>query len=150
MNQHQKKNITSQGLPVYKNSVKTDDPKYQVRVFNGKPQFRIRKRNDSAKIHNMISRANSKNKPKNSLKNINIVDDQAVNAEYPSETAGVLKKSLKDISNHRLINKLQAKYGINPVIPPGSKHRNRKPPHGAHNNLQPLNLKKYILLHKFS
>lgn len=46
---NQKAKLNSQGLPTYSNSVKGTDPQYQVRVFNGKPQFRIRKRNDSAK-----------------------------------------------------------------------------------------------------
>lgn len=36
-------------MPSYNNSVKSEDPRVQVRVFNGKPQFRIRKRQESAK-----------------------------------------------------------------------------------------------------
>jgi len=43
-------------MPIYNNTVKSDDPKYQVRMFNGKPQFRIRKRQESAKVSGLISR----------------------------------------------------------------------------------------------
>lgn len=62
--------MNSQGLPTYSNSVKNDDPKYQVRVFNGKPQFRIRKRNESAKVPNMVvpTRNPMKTSTKTSLK----------------------------------------------------------------------------------
>lgn len=82
----QKKNTNSQGLPTYANSVNTEDPKYQVRVFNGKPQFRIRKRNDSAKVQGMISRAQKKAQSKNSVQRQELIDDNAnIINDYPEE-----------------------------------------------------------------
>jgi len=140
MNQ-QKKNMNSQGAPEYVNSVAGADPKYQVRVFNGKPQFRIRKRNDSAKFPVQKTTANFRNHNiANETSSATIDDDDENLTGYGAEFKKA--KSLKptdEVNSHKVIGRLQAKYGITPQHAGAQINNKRKPPNGLN---APVGMKK--------
>ena len=53
----------------------------------------------------------------------------------------IVNKSTAEVPNHKILGKLQSKYGIGAVMPPSSKQsRTRKPPNGL-NNLTGGNMK---------
>lgn len=136
----QKKVLDSQGAPLYSNTVKGDDPKYQVRVFNGKPQFRIRKRNESAKSN--ITRGSGIRKGQSSMKDMDRMnsgtiddnDDENLVGYYQDEQFTNSRKNIKELHNQKVITQLQTKYGIGAPIPPVSKLNNRLPPNGFNMN----------------
>ena len=78
MNQ-QKKSVVNEGQQAYSNIVPGSDPKYQIRMFNGQPQFRIKKRQDSAK--NQINRTEHIRKARDSAKCIETIANDPFNDE---------------------------------------------------------------------
>lgn len=110
-----------EGQQPYNNAVPGSDPKYQIRIFNGQPQFRIRKRQESAK--NQINRAELVRKVRDSTKyidtigndtacdNINVTDN-----EYFDDRDRKKIVHITDVSNATVIARIQSKYGIG--IPP--------------------------------
>jgi hypothetical protein len=122
--------INSQGMPSYVNAIKSNDPKYETKMFNGKPQFRIRKRNDSAK--NGIIKYNAGKKANRSLKGvqksqadtIDNEDEETIGGYGDDSMTGSMKR-LDDVNNKQIIGRLQSKYSIG--MPPGVKTKKRKP-----------------------
>merc|ERR1711974_303521 len=100
------------------------DPKYQVKVFNGKPQFRIRKRNESAKVSKPIGvrKGNSFKQIEQSTSGTIEHDDEGI---Y-EETGASSYPRFENMDQRDVIGKIQAKYGLGKSQPNGSKTRKRK------------------------
>ena len=125
---NRQKAINSQGPQTYTNGVRGVEAKNQVKIFNGKPQFRIRKRNESAKWkaqkYPIRGRTNNSFKEVQQSRSDAIENESDINTE-PYRNGSMIRnnKKVEELGNCNVINKIQAKYGIAPSLPPGSKSK---------------------------
>lgn len=131
---NREKAIVSQGMPTF-NTGLSSDPKPPSRILNGKPEFRIRKRNESAKVK--IGKNSTMRKHKTSFKEssqtrIDTIapDEEAPTDPYKNHPPSHTKR-VNDLSSQQIISKMQVKYGMRTSLPPHSRTKKRRTVQGS-------------------
>ena len=94
-------------------------------MFNGQPQFRIKRRQDSAKNQKNREEIIKKAKCSSNYIETNVNDtatDQWTEEDYLGDKMTRLRNRLTDLSNNNIISKLPSKYGLG-ILPSSSKTR---------------------------